>query len=98
MSSFGKSYDPFSTVFLGASSIYFSKIQKLEPYFLISQIPDPRKSVLGPGDVFACFPGPTIYRFVYHVDNFYEFSPVLHKSSSYAPFLQYGISPFLKQF
>ena len=55
MSSFGEVYDPICTVCLGASFIYFSNFQNLEPYFLIFQIPDPIKSVFGPGDVFGSF-------------------------------------------
>ena len=33
----------------------FQKFQKMEPGFQIFHISDPRKSVLGPVDVFACF-------------------------------------------
>ena len=33
----------------------FQKFQNVEPYFQIFQIPDPRKSVFWPGDVFAGF-------------------------------------------
>ena len=49
--------------------IFFFKKQKWESYFQNFHIPDPRKSVLGPGDVFTCFLGPTIYRFVYRMEN-----------------------------
>ena len=55
MSSFGEVYDPFCTVCLGASFVYFSNFPNLESDFPIFQIPDPRKSVLGPGDVVAYF-------------------------------------------
>ena len=55
MSSFGEVYDPFCTVFLGASFIYFSKFSKYGTWFSYFQIPDPRKSVFWPGDVFCTF-------------------------------------------
>ena len=47
----------------------FQNFQKLESNFQIFQITDPRKSVLGPGDVFACCVGPKIYRIVYRMEN-----------------------------
>ena len=37
--------------------------------FQIFQIIDPKKCVLGPGDVFACVACPIFYRFVYHMEN-----------------------------
>ena len=74
----------------------FQKFQILEPGFQIFQITDPRKSVSWPGYVFGSFVGPQIYRFVYHIADFYKFSPMLHNSFSYEPSRQYGISPFFK--
>ena len=47
----------------------FFEIKKMEAGFPIFQIPDPIKSVLGPGDVFSCFVGPIFNRFVYHMEN-----------------------------
>ena len=47
----------------------FQKNQNMESDFQIFLITDPRKSVFGPGDVFACFSGPQIYRFVYRMEN-----------------------------
>ena len=47
----------------------FSNFQNLEPGFHIFQTPDPIKCVLGPGDVFGCFPCPLFYRFVHHIEN-----------------------------
>ena len=41
--------------------------QNLEPGFQIFQIPDPRKSVLGPGDVFGVSKN---HRSIYHFENF----------------------------
>ena len=70
MSSFGEVYDPFCTVFLGASFMYFPDFQNFEPGFQIFQIPDPRKSVLGPGDVFGSFFDPKIHQFIYSFANF----------------------------
>ena len=70
MSSFAEVYDPFCTVCLGIYFIYFQKIQNVEPYLQIIQIPDPRKSVLGPGDVFACFLNPNNHQFIYNIANF----------------------------
>ena len=61
MSSFGKAYDPLCTEVSGATLIYLQNSQKLESGFHIFQIPDPRKSILGPGDVFACFACPKIH-------------------------------------
>ena len=45
----------------------FQNFKKVESNFQIFQIPDPRKSVVGPGDVFACLVGPKNYRCVYHM-------------------------------
>ena len=67
MSSFGESYDPISTVFSGASLYIFQKFQNLESDFQHFQIPDPRKSVLGPGDVFGTFVCPKNHQFIYNV-------------------------------
>ena len=58
MSSFGKVYDPLCTEISGANLKYFRFSQNLESDFQLFQIPDPRKSVFGPGDVFACFLSP----------------------------------------
>ena len=44
--------------------------QNLESDFHIFKIPDPTKSVLGPGDVFACFLYPQIHQFIYNFVNF----------------------------
>ena len=92
MSSFGEVYDPFCTVFLGASFIYFPKFRNLEPDFQISQIPDPRKSVFWPGDVFGTFVCPKIINLFTILQILYKFALMLHESFSYEPSHQYGIS------
>ena len=47
----------------------WKKIQNPEQGFQTFQIPDPRKYVFWPGDVFTCFVGPKNYRFVYRMEN-----------------------------
>ena len=48
----------------------FQKILNVEYDFQIFQIPDPRKSVLGPGDVFGRFLCPKIHQLIYSFVNF----------------------------
>ena len=51
--------------------LYISqKFQNMEPGFQIFQIPDPRKSVLWPGDVFGTFVCPKNHQFIYSFANF----------------------------
>ena len=74
----------------------FHKFQKLEPYFQIFQIPDPRKSVFWPGDVFGFFYVQKIISLFTVLRMLYKFWKMFHKSFSYEPSRQYGISPFFK--
>ena len=69
MSSFGKVSQPFCTDIPCANLGYFSKISKFETWFPDFSDYKSNKCVLGPGDVFACFLCPRIYRFVYHIEN-----------------------------
>ena len=64
----------------------------MESYFQIFQIPDSRKSVFGPGDVFTCFHVHKFTDLFTILQMFYNFSPMFHKSFSYEPSRQYGIS------
>ena len=68
-SSFGEVYDPFCTVFLGASFHIFQTFQNLEPGFQIFQIPDPRNRLLGLGTLLHVFVGQQNCRFVYRMEN-----------------------------
>ena len=49
--------------------MFFIFFQNMESDFQIFQIPDPRKSVFGPGDVFVCFFVRKNCRFVYCMEN-----------------------------
>ena len=68
----------------------------MESDFQIFQIPDPRKSVLGPGVVFGNFCRPKIIALFTILSIFYNFWKMFHKTCSYEPSRQYGISPFSK--
>ena len=58
----------------------FQKLQNAEPGFQIFQIPDPKKSVLWPGDVFGTFLCPKKHQFVYSFLIFYKFGLIRDKS------------------
>ena len=76
---------------------FFDILQFLEPDFQNIHIPGPRKSVLGPGDVFGRFWGcPKIIDLFTVLQFLYKFWKMFHKSFSYGPSRQYGISRFLK--
>ena len=51
---------------------FFDILRILEPDFQNIHIPGPRKSVLGPGDVFGSFLGPNNDRFIYSFANFIQ--------------------------
>ena len=55
MSSFGEVYDPFCTVFLGASFIYFSKFSKFGTRFQDFSDPRPKKIGFGAWGHFCMF-------------------------------------------
>ena len=61
-------------------SYNFQNFQNLESSFQKNQIPNPKKSVFWPGDVFGIFLGPKNHRFVYHFLIFYEFGEIHDKS------------------
>ena len=69
MSSFGKAYDPLCTEISWAHLRYFSNKSKCGTWFPDFSDSRPKKIVLGPGDVFACFVCPTFYRFVYRMEH-----------------------------
>ena len=74
----------------------FQNFQNLEPYFQIFQIPDPRRSVFWPGDVFGSFFGPEIINLFTILQILYKFDLMLHESFSYEPSSRYGINLFSK--
>ena len=47
----------------------FSKFSTCGTWFPDFSDFSPKKCVLGPGDVFGCFPCPLFYRFVHHIEN-----------------------------
>ena len=77
--------------------IFSDILQFLEPDFQIFQIPGPRKSVFGAWGRFWTVLGcPKIIDLFTVLQILYKFWKMLHKSVSYEPSCQYGISPFLK--
>ena len=68
----------------------------MESDFQISPIPDPRKSVFGPVDVFAVFFGPNITDVFTVWKMFHKLVLILCISFSYEPDGHYCISPFIK--
>ena len=96
VSSFGEVYDPFCTVFLGASFIYFQKFQNLEPYFQIFRFLTQENRFFGPGTFLALFHVQKIIDLFTILQILYKFALMLHESFSYEPSRQYGTSPFSK--
>ena len=74
--------------------IFFDILRILEPDFQIFQIPGPVKSVLGPGDVFGTFFVQKFIDVFTVLQILYKFWKMFHKSVSYEPSRQYGISRF----
>ena len=96
-SSFGKKSQPFCTVLLGASFIYFSNFSKFGTWIPDFSDSRPKKIGFGAWGRFCLFLFVCNFTDLFTVWTiFYKFSPMLHKSFSYEPSLQYGISPFKK--
>ena len=75
----------------------FDILRILEPDFQNIHIPGPRKSVLGPGDVFGSVLGcPKIIDLFTILKKIHEFGLIRDISWSYRCYLQYGIITFLK--
>ena len=75
----------------------FQNFPILEPGFQIFQIIDPRKYVFWPGDLFARFVvAQKIIDLFTVLQTLYKFWKMFHKSFSYEPSRQYGISLFSK--
>ena len=97
MSSFGKAYDPFCTVFLGASFVYFFKKFKIWNHiFRFSRFQTHGNRFWGLGTFLHVFCVQKIIDLFTALQILYKFSTIFHKSFSYEPSRQYGISPFSK--
>ena len=97
VSSFGKVYDPFRTVFLGASFIYFSKFSKFRTRLSDFSDSRPKKTVfLAWGPFYTFFFVQKIIDLFTVLQILYKFWKMFHNISSYEPSRQYDISPFSK--